>query len=89
MDDDVRNAIEQTISFYESHGYEMIEISLPSTDLSIPVYYVIATAEASSNLARYDGIRYTSKSKRGKCHQTFTRRAEAKGSERKSSVAAF
>ncbi|HAY75664.1 MAG TPA: Asp-tRNA(Asn)/Glu-tRNA(Gln) amidotransferase GatCAB subunit A, partial [Opitutae bacterium] len=62
MDDDVRNAIEQTISFYESHGYEMIEISLPSTDLSIPVYYVIATAEASSNLARYDGIRYTSRS---------------------------
>jgi aspartyl-tRNA(Asn)/glutamyl-tRNA(Gln) amidotransferase subunit A len=62
MDDEVRNAILQTISFYESSGYEMVEVSLPSTDLSIPVYYVIATAEASSNLARYDGIRYTSRS---------------------------
>lgn len=62
MDDEVRKAIQQTISFYESSGYEMVEVSLPSTDLSIPVYYVIATAEASSNLARYDGIRYTSRS---------------------------
>ena len=42
----------------------MVEISLPTTELSIPVYYVIATAEASSNLARYDGIRYTSRSER-------------------------
>ena len=40
------------------------DLSLPTTDLSIPVYYVIATAEASSNLARYDGIRYTSRSER-------------------------
>ena len=40
----------------------MLEISLPTTELSIPVYYVIATAEASSNLARYDGIRYTLRS---------------------------
>ena len=42
----------------------MVEISLPTTELSIPVYYVIGTAEASSNLARYDGIRYTSRSER-------------------------
>lgn len=62
MDEDVRNAIERTINFYQSLGYEMVEVSLPSTNLSIPVYYVIATAEASSNLARYDGIRYTSRS---------------------------
>ena len=64
MDEDVRKAIEEAITWYESKGYEMMEISLPTTELSIPVYYVIATAEASSNLARYDGIRYTSRSER-------------------------
>ena len=62
MDSEVRKAIEDVIQWYESQGYEMLEISLPTTELSIPVYYVIATAEASSNLARYDGIRYTLRS---------------------------
>ena len=64
MDDEVRKAIDEVIAWYQGQGYEMVEISLPTTDLSIPVYYVIATAEASSNLARYDGIRYTSRSER-------------------------
>jgi aspartyl-tRNA(Asn)/glutamyl-tRNA(Gln) amidotransferase subunit A len=43
-------------------GCEIREISLPSTDYAIACYYIIATAEASSNLARYDGVRYTSRS---------------------------
>ena len=64
MDDEVRASIEQVIEYYRSIGYQTREVSLPTTDLSIPVYYVIATAEASSNLARYDGIRYTSRSER-------------------------
>ena len=64
MDDEVRKAIDQAIAWYKEQGYEMVEISMPTTDLSVPVYYVIATAEASSNLARYDGIRYTSRSER-------------------------
>ena len=64
MNDEVRKAVDEAIAFYSSKGFEMIELSLPSTELSIPVYYVIATAEASSNLARYDGIRYTSRSPR-------------------------
>ena len=62
MDDDVRDSLDQAIQWYEKKGYQMMEISLPTTELSVPVYYVIATAEASSNLARYDGIRYTSRS---------------------------
>jgi aspartyl-tRNA(Asn)/glutamyl-tRNA(Gln) amidotransferase subunit A len=62
MDDEVRASIEQSIEHYRSLGFQTKEISLPTTELSIPVYYVIATAEASSNLARYDGIRYTSRS---------------------------
>ena len=60
MDSEVRK-VEDVIQWYESQGYEMLEIT-PTTELSIPVYYVIATAEASSSLARYDGIRYTSRS---------------------------
>ena len=64
MDDDVRKAVDEAIRWYQGQGYKMVEISLPTTDLSVPVYYVIATAEASSNLARYDGIRYTSRSER-------------------------
>ncbi|MAN36646.1 MAG: Asp-tRNA(Asn)/Glu-tRNA(Gln) amidotransferase GatCAB subunit A [Opitutae bacterium] len=64
MDDEVRQAVEKAIDFYKAEGYEIVEVSLPTTDLSVPVYYVVATAEASSNLARYDGIRYTSRSER-------------------------
>jgi len=43
---------------YKKLGAELVEISLPNTSLAIPVYYVIAPAEASSNLSRYDGVRY-------------------------------
>jgi aspartyl-tRNA(Asn)/glutamyl-tRNA(Gln) amidotransferase subunit A len=50
------------IEWYAAQGCTIKEISLPHTDLSVPVYYIVATAEASSNLARYDGIRYTHRS---------------------------
>ena len=59
MDPEVRIAVEKAIDFYREEGAIIKEISLPHTDLAVPVYYIIATAEASSNLARYDGIRYT------------------------------
>ncbi len=55
---DVRAAVDRSIDFYRSEGAEIIRIHLPNTDLCVPVYYILATAEASSNLARYDGIRY-------------------------------
>ena len=66
MDNEVRNSIEKAVEFYRTLGHRIVEVSLPTTDLAVPVYYVIATAEASSNLARYDGIRYTSRSNRAK-----------------------
>ena len=54
----VEKVIEAAISEYKKLGVEIVEISLPNTGLSIPVYYVLAPAEASSNLSRYDGVRY-------------------------------
>ncbi len=54
----VTKAIEAAIAQYRALGAEIVEVSLPNMGLSIPVYYVLAPAEASSNLARFDGVRY-------------------------------
>ncbi|MEI7574858.1 MAG: Asp-tRNA(Asn)/Glu-tRNA(Gln) amidotransferase subunit GatA [Methylotenera sp.] len=58
LDANVGKVIESAIAKYKKLGAEIVEISLPNTGLSIPVYYVLAPAEASSNLSRYDGVRY-------------------------------
>jgi aspartyl-tRNA(Asn)/glutamyl-tRNA(Gln) amidotransferase subunit A len=55
---DVRASIDAALKTYESLGATLVSVSLPKTELSIPVYYVIAPAEASSNLSRFDGVRY-------------------------------
>jgi aspartyl-tRNA(Asn)/glutamyl-tRNA(Gln) amidotransferase subunit A len=58
LDTSVAMVIETAIAEYKKLGAEIVDISLPNTGLSIPVYYVLAPAEASSNLSRYDGVRY-------------------------------
>jgi aspartyl-tRNA(Asn)/glutamyl-tRNA(Gln) amidotransferase subunit A len=58
LDPAVNAAVKQAIAFYKSQGCEIKEVSLPNTQYCLDTYYIIATAEASSNLARYDGIRY-------------------------------
>jgi aspartyl-tRNA(Asn)/glutamyl-tRNA(Gln) amidotransferase subunit A len=58
LDDDVRTAVEEATATCRDLGAEMIEVSLPHTAYAVACYYLIATAEASSNLARYDGVRY-------------------------------
>ena len=55
---DVRAAIDAALKVYEGLGARIVEISLPRTELSIPVYYIIAPAEASSNLSRFDGVKF-------------------------------
>ncbi|MCS7100315.1 MAG: Asp-tRNA(Asn)/Glu-tRNA(Gln) amidotransferase subunit GatA [Burkholderiaceae bacterium] len=55
---DVEVAVQAALAEFERLGAHLVEISLPNAELGIPVYYVIAPAEASSNLARYDGVRY-------------------------------
>jgi aspartyl-tRNA(Asn)/glutamyl-tRNA(Gln) amidotransferase subunit A len=55
---EVARAVEAAIAEYRKLGCETVEVSLPNMNLSVPVYYVLAPAEASSNLARFDGVRY-------------------------------
>lgn len=55
---DVAKVIQDAIAEYKNLGAEIVEVSLPNNNLSIPVYYVLAPAEASSNLSRFDGVRY-------------------------------
>jgi aspartyl-tRNA(Asn)/glutamyl-tRNA(Gln) amidotransferase subunit A len=58
MDPDVAAAVKNAIKILESQGARIIDVSLPHTAYAVAVYYVIATSEASSNLARYDGVKY-------------------------------
>jgi aspartyl-tRNA(Asn)/glutamyl-tRNA(Gln) amidotransferase subunit A len=58
MDPAVRERVEASIAKLEKLGCKRVDVSMPHTDYAIAVYYIIATAEASSNLARYDGVRY-------------------------------
>ena len=58
VDDDVKKSVEDAVKIYEKLGATIKEISLPLLKHSIGVYYIVATAEASSNLARFDGVRY-------------------------------
>ena len=59
----MRAAIDAALKEYEKLGAKLVEISLPRTELSIPVYYIIAPAEASSNLSRFDGVKFGHRAK--------------------------
>ncbi|HEY4284184.1 MAG TPA: Asp-tRNA(Asn)/Glu-tRNA(Gln) amidotransferase subunit GatA [Chthoniobacterales bacterium] len=58
VDSQVKSAVDAAVTHLQSLGAEMIEVSLPHTEYAIAVYYIVATAEASANLARFDGVRY-------------------------------
>lgn len=63
MDAEVKNAIDEAIQFYKENGAEIVNISLPNIDKCLAVYYILSSAEAASNLSRFDGIRYTKRAK--------------------------
>jgi len=63
LSDDVRAAVDAALKQYEALGARLVPISLPRTELSIPVYYIIAPAEASSNLSRFDGVKFGHRAK--------------------------
>ncbi len=58
MQPEVKTAVEAAVAQLEALGAQVVPISLPNTDKALPVYYLVATAEASANLARFDGVRF-------------------------------
>lgn len=83
MDPEVRQITEDSIKRCADAGAELVEVSLPHTEYAMAVYYIIAPAEASANLARFDGVRYGHRSKEAKdIFSLYTKsRAEGFGSE--------
>src|SRR6516162_1324525 len=79
LDPEVRAAVETGIQELAKAGCEIVEISLPHTEYAIPTYYLIATAEASSNLARFDGVRYGMRSREAKTLSEMYRKTRDAG----------
>src|SRR5438132_1787830 len=79
LDDEVRHAVESAIGKLKSLGCEIVPVSLPHTPYAIPTYYLVATAEASSNLARYDGVRYSHRAAGVKTLSAMYRRSRDEG----------
>ena len=63
LDEEIRAAIERVLDGLKAQGCELVKVSLPHTKYAIPTYYVLATAEASSNLSRFDGVRFGPRAK--------------------------
>jgi aspartyl-tRNA(Asn)/glutamyl-tRNA(Gln) amidotransferase subunit A len=79
LDGEVRKAVEAAIQKLASLGCEVVPISLPHTEYAIPTYYIVATAEASSNLARYDGVRYGYRARDARTLSEMYRRTRDQG----------
>jgi aspartyl-tRNA(Asn)/glutamyl-tRNA(Gln) amidotransferase subunit A len=79
LDDEVRQSVEAAMDKLKGLGCELVPISLPHTPYAIPAYYLIATAEASSNLARYDGVRYSLRARGVKTLAEMYRRSRDDG----------
>ncbi|WP_026841623.1 Asp-tRNA(Asn)/Glu-tRNA(Gln) amidotransferase subunit GatA [Citrifermentans bremense] len=83
LDPDVKRAMDEAIALYQSLGADIREVSLPNTEYAVATYYIIATAEASANLARYDGVRFGHRAEdaRGLAQMYSKSRAEGFGPE--------
>jgi len=84
LEPDVERCIRKAIGIWEASGAAIVEVSLPHTEYAVPVYYLIAPAEASSNLARYDGVKYGYRAKgpfRNLADMVRRTRSEGFGSE--------
>src|SRR5213593_2053500 len=79
LDSEVRKSVETAIQKLATLGCEIVELSLPPTEYAIPTYYIVATAEASSNLARFDGVRYGYRTKNARTLSEMYRRSRDQG----------
>ncbi len=79
LDDGVRKSVEEAVELYKSLGAEVREISLPNTGLAVASYYVVAPAECSSNLSRYDGVRFGHRCKDPKDLEDLYNRSRSEG----------
>jgi aspartyl-tRNA(Asn)/glutamyl-tRNA(Gln) amidotransferase subunit A len=79
LEEEVRQAVEAAIAKLQTLGCEIVPVSLPHTPYAIPTYYLVATAEASSNLARYDGVRYSYRARGVKTLSEMYRRSRDEG----------
>jgi aspartyl-tRNA(Asn)/glutamyl-tRNA(Gln) amidotransferase subunit A len=79
LDAEVRNTVEAAIQRLAQLGCEVVPISLPHTKYAVPTYYVVATAEASSNLARFDGVRYGYRAKDARMLSEMYRKTRDQG----------
>ncbi len=79
LDPELAASIEEAIKTYEKMGAKIIDVELPTVDLGVPVYYVVACAEASSNLSRYDGVRYGHRAQAYTDIQDMIKRSRSEG----------
>jgi aspartyl-tRNA(Asn)/glutamyl-tRNA(Gln) amidotransferase subunit A len=79
LDPEVRKAVEDGIQTLAKLGCEVVPVSLPHSKYAIPTYYLVATAEASSNLARFDGVRYGYRAKNARTLSEMYRRSRDEG----------
>ena len=79
IDSEISNSVMQAAKAYEEMGAELIECSMPSLKYAVPAYYLIACAEACSNLSRYDGIKYGHRSEIGDSYEELIKHSRAEG----------
>lgn len=79
IDDEVKTSVLNAVKAYEEMGAQAVEVSMPSLKYAIPAYYLISSAEASSNLSRYDGIKYGYRAEGGEDYNELIRRTRDEG----------
>ncbi len=79
IDDEVKTAVMSAAKFYESCGAELVEVSMPTLKYAVSAYYLLACAEASSNLSRYDGVKYGYRTPNAETYDELIRHSRSEG----------